>query len=147
MLELTHDNMIEAAKKVAGLINRDFTDTFEVLKIYAVPRMGIPCAYLTINYIRRWFILTNSIGTANIIIDDILDSGATKAKMLALNPNAKFYALFDRKDYPDQWLSFPVDRGLDNEDSGIEVELLRLSQHTGLSINEIKTRLGINYDL
>jgi hypothetical protein len=143
ILNLTHDNMIEAAKIVAGLINRDFSHNINILKIYPVPRMGIPCTYLVINYIRRKFILTDSIKNCDIIIDDIVDSGATKARMIKLNPRAVFYALFNSKDYPGKWLSYPIDRGLDGKETGIETELLRLSQHTGLEIAEIKTRLGI----
>ena len=144
VVELTHDDMIEAAEKLADTINSDFYYHDNILKIYAVPRGGISCAYLLINYIEMPVKIVHHPEFADLIIDDIIDSGKTMNKMLSLNPSAAFYALFNAEDYPNNWLSFPSDRALDNSDSGIETELLRLSQHTGLEISEIKTRLGIS---
>ena len=85
ILELTHDHMIRAAKRVANLINQDFPNKFGKLKIYPVPRGGISCAYLTINYISQKCILTDSIKDVDIIIGQL---PRPKGQGLGVSPSA-----------------------------------------------------------
>ena len=147
IIELSHLDMIVAAVKVSTQIKNDFDELINntdlALNIYPVPRGGIPCSYLAMGFIGGSIRLVDSAEEADIIIDDIIDSGDTRNRVLALNPNARFYAFFNSEDYPDKWLSFTYDRTLDNQDSGIDIELLRLSEHTGLEIAEIKNKLGL----
>ena len=79
-------------------------------KYYGVPRGG--------QYIAA---LLNPVDTpeeADIIVDDLIDSGATETKWKALFPNKEFKAVFDkRKEYQGVWLKFVWE-----QDGKIEVE-------------------------
>lgn len=146
---LTHRDIAEAASRVAAEISNDFyfkKITIEPLKIYAVPRGGIPCAYLLSNSISYDFLiqLVEDVREADVIIDDIEDSGKTKRDLERINPRAKFYALFNSKDNQGYWLSFPWERTLSGDDKGIENELIRLSEYLKISIEEVKESLLID---
>lgn len=71
-------------------------------KYYGVPRGGQPIAAML-----------NPVDTpeaADVIIDDLIDSGATREKYAALYPEKPFVALFNKLTEPDiagTWLRFP----------------------------------------
>lgn len=72
------------------------------VKVYGVPRGGQPIAAM--------FDPVDSPADADIIVDDLVDSGATKARFLALYPARPFIALFDKTLEPElagRWLVFP----------------------------------------
>ena len=142
IINLKHQDIIGAAQQLSLQIKKDFTDRMFQIKIYPVPRGGIPCVYILIQNLPINFHITDYIAEADIIIDDIEDSGLTKIKMLELNPKAKFYTLFNSNDY-NEWLSFPFERTLENKDVGIEQELLRISEFLRIDVNTIKMKLDI----
>lgn len=84
----------------------------KTLKYYGVPRGGQPVAALL-----------NPVDTpeeADIIVDDLIDSGATMERYQTLYPNKPFKALIDKRQCPslqDKWLVFPWE-----EKPGIEIE-------------------------
>lgn len=145
LLNLSHSNILNAAAILSEKIKNDFEEEAPVffLKIYAVPRGGIPCAYILMNFLPSNFTveLVDDIHDATIIIDDIEDSGETKKKLLEMKPDAKFYTFF--KSNEDTWLSFPWERTLLGEDTGIEKELIRLSEYLKISVEDVKERLGV----
>jgi GTP cyclohydrolase I len=69
------------------------------LKYYGVPRGG---SYLSA--------MLNPVDTpeeADVIIDDLIDTGATKEKYNKLFPDKPFVGVFNRADFEGKWLSFP----------------------------------------
>jgi GTP cyclohydrolase I len=76
--------------------------------------------------------LTDNLGEADIIVDDIIDSGATKERALNAKPNALFLALVDKtspadKDMP--WVVFPWE--VTSENAEPDDIVTRLLQYIG----------------
>ena len=88
-------------------------------KYYGVPRGGQPIAAM-LNPVDRP-------EEADIIIDDLIDSGATQAKYILQYPNTKFIALFNKQvEFKDDWLKFPWEQGGEVE---IEENVKRIIQY------------------
>jgi GTP cyclohydrolase I len=115
---MTNNELISRAKKVAKLIGAG-------KKIYAVPRGGVPAAYL-IAGCDPSITIVDSADKADVIVDDIIDSGATRDKYAG----KPFYALVnkheDDKHLP--WVVFPWEG---NAENGIEDNIRRLLQYIG----------------
>lgn len=97
---------------------------------YGVPRGGIAVAYCIAGNCEG--VITDDPATADFIVDDLIDSGATRDHYLALYPNAKFIALYDFSETPkERWLVFPweVTRGGD-DDSATDI-FTRLLEFVG----------------
>ncbi|MDD5150849.1 MAG: hypothetical protein PHC28_10305 [Flavobacterium sp.] len=139
---INHHDLCLAAIKISEQIKKDFP-TNKKLYCYPIPRGGIACAYLVGNYLYDKLVFVDDVKIADIIIDDIEDSGQTRERITAKNTTAKFYSLFNAVDF-DCWISFPFERGLDNHEYGISTELNRLAEFTGFTVTDIKKRLGIN---
>lgn len=142
MIKLTHLDMIAAAKKVAQQINEDFFQfsVFDTLIVYPVPRGGVACAYLVLNFMsHKQVFFTEDPTNAHIAIDDIVDSGKTKEYIMSRsrNKHMKFYNLFDNSQ---GWIEFPFERQLENSAStSIDDAILRLSQYFGIKEEEMET--------
>jgi len=65
--------------------------------IYGIPRGG---ACLTVAF--QHAKITWDVTKANLIIDDIVDSGSTRTKYLQLYPHAKFWALVNKLPYQEE---------------------------------------------
>src|SRR5690625_1056065 len=89
-------------------------------KYYGVPRGG--------QYIAA---LLNPVDTpeeADVIIDDLIDSGATQAKYKDLYPNKPFIGLFDKQtDFNDKWAIFPWE--VNDTETDIEDHMRRVIQY------------------
>lgn len=75
---------------------------------------------------------------ADVIVDDLIDSGHTRAKWFDLYPDKPFLALFDKQrevGLGGKWLQFPWEK----EDGGIEEHIRRLLEFIG----EDATRPGL----
>jgi hypoxanthine-guanine phosphoribosyltransferase len=149
---LTNNDVLIKASKVAIQIRKDFAhngflDSTRIIKtplrIYAVPKGGIAAMYAVLLYLGMDYEIVENVHEAQVIIDDIIDSGQTKRKLLAQNSTAAFYSLCDARDNPTAWTVFPWEVSLNNEDTGIMTEILRLSQYFNVSTDEIKERLGL----
>ncbi len=95
--------------------------------IYGVPRGGIPVAYMIAQRLQGQ--VTFIPDKANLIVDDILDSGATKARY----PGKPFFALFDKRTdqrWKDQWLVMPWEIEGETNASGHDI-VTRLFQYIG----------------
>ena len=132
IINLEHLDMVVNAIRIAEQIIDDFNDKFKdsdfSLNIYPVPRGGIACAYLTAGYIPTKIKFVNDPTEADIAIDDVIDSGRTKDKILKLNPNLKFYAFYEN---PTAWLVFPYERTLDEENTSIDDAITRILEYRG----------------
>ena len=101
--------------------------------LYGVPRGGIVPALLLYHILwGSWHVeLTENPSLADIIVDDLIDSGLTRSQWQELVPAAKFVALFDKLANPDdRWYSFPWER-MSDEPAGVEDNVLRLIQFIG----------------
>ena len=100
-------------------------------KYYGVPRGGTIVAGLTGNPVER-------IEDADVIIDDLIDSGATEKRYA--KHNKPFEALIDkRQEYKNEWLTFPWEIKENNETETVEDNITRLLQYFGEDV----TREGL----
>ncbi len=93
--------------------------------VFGVPRGGCAIAALV-------GVPVDRADEAELIVDDLVDSGATRAKFRRLHPNKPFAALFDKTIEPDchePWLVFPWETG--DERVGPTDAVVRLLQHIG----------------
>jgi GTP cyclohydrolase IA len=115
-----------------------------VLKIYGVPRGGVPVAYLLAAVVSPFYTATviEDPMMADVIVDDIIDSGATQEKYRTLYPHTPFLALADYLEEVEpnnvvyanglprtkDWLVFPWEESEEGSASDI---VLRLLQYIG----------------
>ena len=140
IVELQHLDVVVNAIRVAELIKKDFKGQLENsnfdLRVFPVPRGGIPCAYLVAGILGGNIKFVDSAEEAQIIIDDIIDSGKTRDDLLKKNEYAKFYALFE---HPSTWLSLPFERTLDGKDKSIEDAIIRLMEYRNIPLDEFES--------
>lgn len=126
---ITHDVVDKAARVVAQHIKedcqRDFSHT--PLQLYAVPRGGVPAAYAVLRHLTLPVALVDSATKAEVIIDDLIDTGRTRERCQKENQAASFYSLF-AKGSNDAWMVFPWEG---NEQGSAEDIPLRLLQYIG----------------
>jgi len=102
-------------KEIYNRVNK--LDLFK--KYYGVPRGGSVIAGLTGNAV-------DNIDDADIIIDDLIDSGKTRDRYKELYPNKPFIALFNKQIEKLSWITFPYEIETASE---IEDNVLRLLQY------------------
>jgi GTP cyclohydrolase IA len=115
---------------MAGELARHLNDHFngKSIEIYGIPRGGIPVAYALLNFLQGATI-TNIPERADIFIDDIIDSGATKEKWAQRYPGIPFVALYDKTNNPDLgWLVFPWEG---DAQGSIKDAVIRILQYVG----------------
>lgn len=112
-------------------------------KVYAVPRGGIPAALAIGQHIK--IELVSSPKDADFIVDDLIDSGATEARVLAeareVPGGRKFFvggptfvALIDKRDpaWKGRWIVFPWE---ETAEKGVEDHFVRILQFMGEDSN------------
>ncbi len=117
------------------------------LWIYPVPRGGIPALY-ALMVADKGFYIANTPEEADIIVDDIIDSGATYNQYKEAYFDTPFYALVDKRQeschYKNDWVVFPWEQKEDGQDEGIEQNILRILQHVEPhTTNEGELREGL----
>ena len=119
MIEITWDQIFKALKAI------DIPENV----VYGVPKGGMIAAGF-LQQAKR----TCDPTEANIILDDLIDSGATAKKYEAAYPNAKFVALIHKQQ--NEWLLLPweADHPGIAEDS-IQENLVRILQFIGEDVN------------
>lgn len=128
--KLTPNDVMLLAEKLNRHI--DFTLSPMVpLKVYPIPRGGIPAAYALIAAGCKARIVDNP-AEADLFVDDIVDSGATMQHYCDEYPGVPFYALVDKLDpacpHGDNWIVFPWEG---DAETGIEDNIRRLLQYVG----------------
>jgi len=92
--------------------------------VYGVPKGGMIAAGF-LNKAAR----THDPQQANIILDDLVDSGATRKIYEDKYPHASFVSLIDKKD--SDWYVFPWERDHPLAEGGIEENIVRQIQYIG----------------
>ena len=129
----------------AMLVGRQILDYFDgyeggqTLYIYPVPRGGIYAALATLPYLELSypkFRVTSDIMEADLVIDDIVDSGATKIRVLEKRKNLPFFPLIEKK-LKDEWVVFPWEEM--SLETGPQENIIRILEYIG----EDPTREGL----
>ena len=113
------------AEELCGKIQRDLKNTSTIFKVFGIPRGGVNAAQLLCSYSKRFALVENP-EDADIFIDDIIDSGATKKIWCSKYPDKPFYTLTTAN--KDEWIVFPWES---NETSGPEENVRRLIEYAG----------------
>ena len=126
---LTHADVANAAEHVANLILQKHPSG--PVKLYGVPRGGIPAAYILQGKLRGMGMSAHVVEHplhASVIVDDILDSGHTRDRFEAQYP-VPFVTLFQAE--PARWLVFPWEQTLEQTDESATDIVTRLLQFIG----------------
>lgn len=107
------------------------------IKIYGVPRGGIFAAQAIHHKLLQYFgypaSIVEEVKYADIIVDDIIDSGQTKKQFQSHYPNIPFFALIDKaaltSKYANSWIVFPWEQMMKEE--GPENNIVRLLEYIG----------------
>lgn len=131
---LTHEDIHDRVKQMARQIRRDFLleNDHPPLSIFPVPRGGVPVGYLLSAHMPVE--ISNAVESADLVVDDLIDSGATRKRYF----KKPFYALYDKlkDDEGLGWLVFPWEQ---TEEKSIEDAVVRILQYIG----EDPTREGL----
>lgn len=107
------------------------------IRLYGVPRGGVPATFavaLALTRLREngqrvgHIIGVDNPADASCFIDDIIDSGATRARFDTAYPGVPFFALVDKTEIgsdPGGWVVFPWEHA---EDAGFEENVRRMLQ-------------------
>ena len=111
-------------------------------KIYGVPRGGIPIALAAAALFG--FEPTDDPAQADLVVDDLVDSGTTRRRFEKLFPNATFVPLWTKGvDCPaDVWLCFPWEESKERDEAD---SLARVLEHAGLPVDEKETQALRDY--
>lgn len=103
------------------------------ITVYGVPRGGYPVSLLVANSCGRVEVVDKP-SRAELIVDDIIDSGQTRDRFKESYPKAVFLALADflpELKKQDEWLVFPWELSEGGEDESADDIPLRLLQFIG----------------
>jgi len=144
---LTHQSVQSLAMALASKIIRTEGPSSS-LCVYAIPRGGVPAAYLVATFLPQ-LVFVNSADEADIFIDDIIDSGATKNRFCTEHPGRPFYALIDKTEPAVAarygWVVFPwesIDRSEDDTINGT----IANRQNVKKSVPEMLVSAAQTYD-
>lgn len=113
---LDHSQMLKLARDFADTIlgYNTAVDTRSTLRVYPVPRGGVPALYAlmaSVGLQHHRLIPTSNPSEADFFLDDIIDSGATKERYAQNHPGVPFYALVDQSAAAEKpWVVFPWER-------------------------------------
>lgn len=125
--KISQQELRELARELAGKIVQETGRS--TLSAYAIPRGGVPAALALNPFIA--ISLTDDPDAADILVDDIIDSGATQARWKERYPGKPFFALIDKTKLPQPapFIIWPWE-GADTADS-VEDNVVRLIQAVG----------------
>lgn len=139
MRYLSHQDLSDLVREMADDIAIKWHSNRAVLAVYPVPRGGIPVAYALGRHME--IEIVDSPGIADIIVDDIIESGATRERFQSLTKRGEgadytFYGLIDKPalgeghPYKD-WIVFPWEKGLADNNESVTDNVRRMLQYIG----------------
>ena len=137
--EMTHGEAVTLANMLAEEIMRH--TSAESLRLYGVPRGGVPCSYLVAAALQvrgRRCTQVESPIEADVLVDDIYDSGATCARYAREAPGRLFGVLVSKTtknvtvphlsggiDSSERWVVFPWEGTVEHSASDIVTRLIQ----------------------
>jgi len=120
-------------KRIQEIDYSKFPFNHRKAKVYGVPRGGQIVTGLMLSVSDK-IESTEDPSKADVIIDDLYDSGTTYEKWKKKYPKAEFYFLYDKreKEYSGKWLEFPWEESGDIE---VEENVIRLLEYFGQDAN------------
>lgn len=129
MLPLTHAAISELTEALAQRIRDWRSSSIDLLKIYPIPRGGIPVAYALLP--RVYSAIVDDPAVADIFVDDLIDSGRTRDRFMEAYPSKEFFTLIDKTNLGSDWVVFPWEVSPDGRDQSADDIVVRLLQHIG----------------
>jgi len=100
---------------------------FRGAEIYGVPKGGMIATGFLKNAIS-----THDVNEATLILDDLIDSGATRDKYRQMYPHIPFVGLFDKeKEGIKDWLIFPWEADHPQGEENVQDNIVRMLQYLG----------------
>ena len=131
---LTWKDCVERAVLLASQIDQRLTTPGEIA-IYGVPRGGIPVVALlhgALDRVGRPSRIVTRPEVADMIVDDLIDTGATRDRYEAQHPKKYFAALYDKSAMPDcPWLVFPWEIDEGGTDASAQDIAIRIMEYIG----------------
>lgn len=139
MYTLSHLDIHDLTREMADEISIHWHSERATLAVYPVPRGGVPVAYAL-----QQFMPIEIVDTpwhADIIVDDLVDSGATRERLRFMTKREDgehcFYALIDKTVLPDGhphkgWIEFPWEL---NDKAPADDAITRLLQFIGEDVD------------
>ncbi len=135
---LNHNDIKDLAEMMVAKIRSHFIGK-NVIKMFAIPRGGIPAAYAAqaaANYtLARLEIVLDPL-EADCFVDDLIDSGTTMQTWCDEYPGKPFFALIDKTDsectWKDSWVIFPWEDEQKSEDDTIVGTLVNRIKAAGM---------------
>ncbi len=142
-IKLTHIRAMELARALSYGIHQYAAninlDDSKRLKAYAVPRGGVPVAYMVGSIPNNCIELVDTPEAADIFIDDLIDSGATLERYCDAYPDKPFFALIDKRDpstsFFRKWVVFPWEVDDQNNNHSMTDNIVRLLENIGENPN------------
>ena len=135
---LNHKDVRDLAEMLVTRARAHFP-LMRIIRIFAVPRGGIPAAYAVQAAARVGLTIFDMVTDplhADLFIDDIIDSGSTMEKWCDDYPGIPFFALIDKTDphcaWKDDWVVFPWEATEKSEDDTIVGTLVNRIKEAGL---------------
>lgn len=123
---LTHFEVGTACQAMLARILSRFVEG--PVKLYAVPRGGVPILYMLLAHdIFKRCQVTDNPDEADVFVDDLVDSGDTRERYAKRYPQVPFEVAFTKGE-GDGWLVFPWEQ---TEEKSIEDAFVRLLQYVG----------------
>lgn len=104
-----------------------------VVRVWGVPRGGIPASYLIHAVDPSRIVLANTSEDADVIVDDLIDSGRTAEKYRMSYPSKPFVPLLDKRTsaWFGKWVVFPWELAENGGDESATDIVIRLLQYIG----------------
>jgi len=112
-LHISHSDIVAATEKLLNeVLWSDLPSRLQKIKVYPVPRGGVPVAYALVaanNIFHRFSAIeiVNDPEKADMILDDLIDSGKTRLRFSKKYPHIPFYSLYHKKKGDSRWYIFP----------------------------------------
>ena len=129
---LTNTELLAAAEKMAAAITHSQPYRPEGIRtrIMPIPRGGLPVAYM----LGTDFEIVNQPSEADVFVDDLVDSGATRYRYENAHPGKPFFPLLNYLDIakaPGEWVVFPWEVNEAGNDSSADDIVTRLLEYVG----------------
>ena len=138
---ITWDEIYSKIREKTSLLAQTLPNSKLPIKIYGIPRGGAIIVGLLYQQNTNWIEIVDDPKDADVILDDLIDSGRTKSKYMILAPGKPFIFLYDKQNDEDikgKWLIFPYENTAEKD---IEDSVVRILEYFGEDAKEWNLQL------